>query len=125
MKNIIVLSLVLILQGGLNSFAQTNAAPPSGHVAPRPKGQGQKAVSKPETPGDSAVPSRDTLTRRAEAQREEQAEIRRIAREELLSRQKSTIDYDEAINQIFRSDNDQMGETSIRDTVVTIFPTRH
>ncbi len=46
----------------------------------------------------------------------------RISREGLLTRRKSQQDYGAGLERIFRSDNEQMGETCIRDTVVTIFP---
>ena len=120
MKRIVVLSLVLILQG-LNSFGQTNAVPPTGRPVARP--EGQKAVSKPKTAGDSTVPTQGTLSRRTEARPAGLAAIRRIWREGLLNRRESKKDYGAELEAIFRSRNDQMGETCICDTVVTIFPT--
>jgi hypothetical protein len=119
-KRIVILCCVLILQG-LNSFGQTNAVPPTGQLVPRP--EGQKAVSKPKTAGDSAVPTQGTLSRSTEAQPAELGAIRRISREGLLMPRGSKIDFGAMMERIFRSENDQMGETCIRDTVVTIFPT--
>ncbi len=122
MKRIVVLSFLLILQG-LNSFGQANAVPPTGHSVARPEGQGQKAASKPKSAGDSAVPSQGTLSRSTEAQPADLAAIRRIKREGLLIRRGSKNDFGAMMERIFRSENDQMGETCICDTVVTIFPT--
>jgi hypothetical protein len=118
MKRIVVLSVVLILQG-LNSFGQTNAVPPAGQSLARP--QGPKAVSKPETARNSAVPNQGTLTRSTEAQAADLAVIRRISREGLLKPRSSRIDW-AYMERMFRSENDQMGDTCIRDTIVTIFP---
>jgi hypothetical protein len=120
MKRVVVLSFVLILQG-LNSFGQTNAVPPTGRSVAR--SEAPKPVSKPKTAGDSAVPSQGTLSRSTEAQPADLAAIRRISRERLLLRRGSKIDFGAIMGRIFRSENDQMGETCIRDTVVTIFPT--
>ena len=119
MKRIVVLSFVLILQG-VSSFGQTNAVPPTGRSVARP--QGRQAVSKPKTAGDSAVPTQGTLSRSTEAQPADHAAIRRISREGLLMPRGSKIDFGAKMERIFRSGNDQMGETCICDTVVTIFP---
>lgn len=121
-KRIVVLSFVLILQG-LNSFGQTNSVPPTGHSVARPEGQGQKAVSKLKAADVSAVPTQGTLSRGAEAQPADLAAIRRIRREGMLMHRGSKIDFGAIMERIFRSGNDQMGETCICDTVVTIFPT--
>ena len=118
MKRIVVLSLVLILQG-LNSFGQTNAVPPTGHSVARP--EGQKPGSKPKTAGNSAVPTQGALSRSTEAQPADLAAIRRISREGLLLPRGSKVDW-AFMERLFRSENDQMGDTCIRDTVVTIFP---
>ena len=122
MKRIVILCCVLILQG-LNSFGQTNAVPPTGRSVARP--EGQKAVSKSKTAGDSAVPSQGTVSRSSAAQPADLAAIRRIRREGLLTPRASKIDFGAMLNGVFRSGNDQMGEACICDTVVTIFPTGH
>jgi hypothetical protein len=123
MKRIVILCSVLVLQG-LNSFGQTNAVPPTGQPVARP--EGQKAVSKPKTAktaGATAVPSQGIVTRGTEAQSADLATIRRVQREGLLTPRATKTNYEAALEGIFRPVNDQMGETCIRDTVVTIFPT--
>jgi hypothetical protein len=118
-KRIVVLFFVLILQG-LNAFGQTNAVPPTSHSVPNPELQGQKKASKPKMAG---VPSEGTLSHNADIQPPQLATFRRIKRERLLTPQGANHDFGAALEAIFRPENYQMGETGIRDTVVTIFPT--
>jgi hypothetical protein len=118
-----VLAIVLILQG-LNAFGQTNAVPPAGHPVARPEGQRRAAASK-NTASVPAVPAQRTFSHRTEVQPADLATFRRIKEEGLLTPEisKNGRNTWAATESIFRSDNDQMGETCIRDTYVTIFPT--
>ena len=52
-------------------------------------------------------------------------EVHRIEREGLLRVQGANYDPGAKLEAIFQPENDQMGETCIRDTVVLIFPTGH
>jgi hypothetical protein len=88
---------------------------------PNPEWQGQKAASNSVTVAHPA-PARNSLAHKTEVQPAELATYRRIKKENLLTLQAPVNNHAAAFNTIFGSDNDQMGETRIRDTVVTIFP---
>jgi hypothetical protein len=119
-KRIVVLIFVLMLPG-LDSFGLTNAAPPTARSQARP--QGQTTVSKSKTADAAPVHPQGALSRSTEAKSADLAAVRRISKEGLLAPRKSEVDYGAMLERIFRSENDQMGETSVRDTIVTIFPT--
>lgn len=119
-KSIVAACIILVLQG-LSSFAQTNAAPAKSRPVPRIEGHGQNAAPKPKTPDAPAVPPQGALSHVPQHQLPP-GTMARISREGLLTRRKSQQDYGAGLERIFRSDNEQMGETCIRDTVVTIFP---
>jgi hypothetical protein len=119
MKRIAVLFFVLTLQG-LNAFGQTNTMPPTSRSLPHPELQGAKGAAKPKKAG---VPSGGTLSHNADIQPPQLATFRRIKREGLLTPRRANIDFGAALEAIFRPENDELGETGIRDTVVTIFPT--
>ena len=119
MKRIAVLFLVLTLQG-LNGFGQTNTMPPTSHSLPHPELQGQKAGS---TPKKAGVPSGGTLSHTADILPPQLATFRRIKRESLMTPRGANNDFRAALEAIFRPENDELGETGIRDTVITIFPT--
>ncbi len=120
MKRIVVLCSVLILQG-LNTLGQTNTAPPA-RLLPHPELQGQKTASKPKKVG--ALPG-GTLSHNAGIQPPQLSTFHRIKRESLLMPPEANIDFGAELQAIFRPENDQIGETRIRDTIVTIFPTGH
>jgi len=120
-KIVVVFCSVMILQG-LNTFGQTNAVPPTSHVPPHPELQGQKAASKPKKVG--TLPG-GTLSHNAGIQPPQLSTFHRIKRESLLTPQEAKIDFGADLQAIFQPENDQIGETRIRDTIVTIFPTGH
>ena len=122
MKNVLVLTCVLVL-GVLNATGETNAPPPAGQFVSRPEAQKQMAVVKPKDAVVPAAPAQGVLSRTTEARPADIAAIHRISQEGLLHRTELRKDYWESIETMFRSDNTQMGDECIRDTVVTIFPT--
>jgi hypothetical protein len=122
MKRIVVLCSVMILQG-LNALGQTNAVPPTSDSVSHPELQGQKAAAKLKAASVSAIALPGSLSRSTEIQPRQIVTFRRIKREGLLLPRISKNDPGEALKAIFWRENDQMGETGIRDTVVTIFPT--
>jgi hypothetical protein len=119
MKKIVVLCFVFALQG-LNAFGQTNAVPSTSQSVPRPQLPAQKAAAKPKV---DVVPSRRVLSHEGEIPASELATFRRIERDGLLTPSRPNYNSGAALESIFRSDNDHMGDTCIRDTFVTIFPT--
>jgi hypothetical protein len=121
MKRIVGLCFVLGLQG-LGAFGQTNAAPPASRSVHNPEIQGQKAAAKPSKTG---TVSGNTLSHGSQAQSSQRATFHRIEREGLLRVQGANYDPGAKLEAIFQPENDQMGETCIRDTVVLIFPTGH
>jgi len=120
-KKIVVLCSVLILQE-LNAFGQTNAVPPTSHLLPRPELLAQTTAAGLNVASVSAVSTRGALSRRAEIQPVQSAKFRRIMREGLLLPRISKNDPGAALETIFWSESDRLGETAIRDPVVTIFP---
>jgi len=70
-----------------------------------------------------AAPAQGVLSRTTAVRPSDIAAIHRISREGLLQRPQSQKDYWASIEPMFRSENTQMGDECIRDTVVTIFPT--
>jgi hypothetical protein len=123
MKRVVVLCFVLMVQG-LNSFGQTNATPPAAHPVQHPEPQVQKAVAT-NSVSVPAAPVERTLSRTAEMTPADLAMFRRIKEEGLLAPRRPTSGRNTwaSTESIFRSNNDQMGETCIRDTYITIFPT--
>jgi len=113
---------VFVLQG-LNSFGQTNAAPSTARALARP--EPQKQIAAPNATVNAAVvPPQNTLSHTSEAEPANTALFRRISEERLLVRERPMKDTSWARTEsIFRSDNDQMGDSCIRDTYVIIFPT--
>jgi hypothetical protein len=118
-KRIVVLCFVLVLQG-LNLFGQTNAVPPMGRSVPRPESQQQTPAPKPKPAGG---PSGGILSHETEITPAQIAAFKRIKEEGLLTRRGPVHDYGAELESIFRSKNDQMGDTIVRDPVVLIFPT--
>jgi hypothetical protein len=124
-KRIVVFCAVLIFQG-LSAFGQTNAVPPADHRLARAEWRGQKAASNNivVAPAVRVVPAPRTFSHHSTAPPADMAKFRRIEEEGLLTPgiSKNNRNTWAATESIFRSDNDQMGETCIRDTYVTIFP---
>ena len=125
MKKIIVIFCSVLGLQGFNSIGQTNSVPPAVPVVSVAPSQAPKAPSKPETPGVSAAPAPQALPNhsqvhptRAEATRKS----KRINWVTVLG-VNSDRNFGADVEHAFRSGNDQMGDASIRDTVVTIFPT--
>jgi hypothetical protein len=124
MKKVVVICFVLMWQG-LNSFGQTNnAPPPTSRPVPRPEQPAQKAATNniASAPMVSAHP---TFSHTSEIPPEQLAQFRRIKEEGLLEPGVSRNGRNTwaSVESIFRSDNDQAGDSCIRDTYVTIFPT--
>jgi len=120
MKRIVVFCSVMILQG-LNAFGQTNAAPPA-DLSIRPEGRGPKAASKVNAAGASAVAPPGALSHSSEIQPVKLTTFRRISREGALNPRRSKNDFGAKMEEVFRPQNDQMGEAGIYDPVVMIFP---
>jgi hypothetical protein len=122
MKRIVLVCFALGLSG-LNSFGQTNnAVPPAGRPVSRSVEQGQKAPAEPKAAVVSAPPYQGPLSPSSEAPPADRATIRRMQQEGLLLPQKSKKDVGAIFVEMFQPNNDQVGETRIRDTVVTIYP---
>jgi hypothetical protein len=123
MKKIILLCIVGVLQG-VNAFGQTNAVAPARHPVATHEWRGQMSASNNivRAPG---VSQRSSLQHRSEIKPADEAMFRRIKEEGLLAPRMATTGRNNwaGTESIFRSDNNQMGETCVRDTVVTIFPT--
>jgi hypothetical protein len=140
MSNRIVFISFALAVSGLNLFGQTNSstvkanAPPISGLQSATVSNQTKVVrlrrlpTKTEDTNKAFVASRTILpvkTFSADSDPAETAVFRRIEREYLLQPGgfERPHDFSSKLSSIFRSDNDQMGETSIRDTVITIFPT--
>ena len=123
MKKIILLCIVGVLQV-VNAFGQTNAVVPATPPIATHEWRGQMSASNNivRAPG---VPPRSSVQHRSEVQPANEAVFRRIKEEGLLAPRTATSGRNNwaGTESIFRSDNNQMGETCIRDTVITIFPT--
>ena len=119
-----VLVSSMLLLPGFNSFGQTNVVPPAAQPVSRPALRGQGMVST-NIAGMPVSPSQPTFSHKAETTPADLARFRRIHEEGLLAPVKSRNGRNTwaATESIFRSDNDQMGDSCIRDTYVTIFPT--
>jgi hypothetical protein len=122
MKRIVVLCSVMILQG-LNAFGQTNAVPPTSHLASHPQSHGPKAPATLKGVTVAAISPQSALAQKAEIQAAQQATFRRIEREGLFT-PRANNDPGAPLEAIFWPDSSQMGETEIRDPVTIIFPTR-
>jgi hypothetical protein len=121
MKRIVLLCSILVLPG-LNLMGQTNAAPTKTQSAQRSQEQGQKGASKLKS--QEAPPlTQGSFRHSSEAQPWDLAVFQRVSRDGRLTPSEPKKDFGATLERIFRPDNDQMGETCIRDTVVTIFPT--
>jgi hypothetical protein len=124
MKKIVVFSLVLFLQG-LNSFGQTNTAPSTGHLLPRPEAQGQKGASKLKNAGAPVTPAGGTLSTNTQILPAKLVTSQGVKKQESQWRLWGPVqakDYGAELNGIFQPQNDQADPASIRDTIVTIFP---
>ncbi len=124
MKKIVVVGFVLILQG-LNAFAQTNVVQLASQSVPYPELREQKPVAKHKTASVSVVLPKSTLSRNPKNQPEQSVIFHRISREGLLIPRISKDDPGAALETVFGSQNNQLGETGIRDPSVIIFPTGH
>ena len=120
MKRIVLLCGILVLKG-LNLLGQTNAVLANSQSVPRSQGQAQKGASKLRSQEATPLPQ-GSFRHSTEAQPWDLAVIQRASRDGLLIPSESRKDFGMALERIFRPDNDQMGGTDIRDTVVTIFP---
>lgn len=122
MKKIVVLCFIWTLQG-LNAFGQANALPPTSHsVPPHPELKAQKGAARLKTVSVAVVSPLGALSRRTEIQPVQTATFRRIEQAGLLMTRISKNDPGAALETIFRPENDQWGDTGIRDPVITIFP---
>jgi hypothetical protein len=117
MKKIAILSAVLCLQS-LNSFGGTNAVPPVANSATPSQAGQQKPAAKNKSANDGPVSS-PVLTHRGEAAPEEQAALRRIARDNLLMYRPAPRDYNAELKSIFPALTDP---NTVSDTIVTIYP---
>ena len=111
MKIIFTLCAVMTL-GGLTAFGQTNSVPQKVQ-SPAPA---QKTDAKPKNAGEWREVARTSET-------PEQIAAARQSISHRLFKQTSVNDYNTEIDQIFHSGNDQAGNTEVRNTIVTIYPT--
>jgi hypothetical protein len=112
-KKIVILCSVLIL-GGMNSFGETNSVPQKVQSAPPP----QKTAAKPKSNKDSRE-----ITRTKQSP-EEAAAAHQTLRQRLF-RPQTVSDYGAEVNQIFFPGSDQVADTMVRNTIVTIYPSGH
>jgi hypothetical protein len=123
MKKIIVLSIALTLQG-LTAFGQTNAVPPASQSAWPDGLQGQPGAARLGHAIDSVVSPHVTLSRNAEIQPVSLAPFRQIALNGSLAPEELNNDPGLMLETIFQPVDDQMADTRISDTIITIFPSR-
>ena len=126
-NRIVLIAFALVVQG-LNSFGQTNSSSAPARPLPQPA-----PPLRPTAERDAAgisflqrtnLVAGETVLFSKEADPAETAVFRRIEREGLFKPRSvsNDRDYGKMLSGLFRSGNDQMGESSIRDTVITIFP---
>jgi hypothetical protein len=153
--NRIVLILFVLVVTGLSSFGQTNASPGKDAAAvslPQQTNQTKVLPANPLPPPPQKLPAKlndtniasvyaprvlSTTVVSAEPDEAQTALFRRIEREGLLKpgnfhgdqrfqeRNFGERSMGEKMRSIFRSDNDQMGDTSIDGAYDIIFPTGH
>ena len=124
MKKLVVLFSVLVLQG-LNSFGQTNAAPPASAAVPRVETPVAKTPPV-QTPAVVTTPPAVAPTETTDASVGQSVVLRQNKHTGgKLKGIQADKNFGASMHEIFRSDNDQMGDNSIRDAVVVIYPTGH
>jgi hypothetical protein len=122
-KFLMVCCGVLFLQA-VNALGQTNAAPAGRQPVSRGQSQGEKGASKLKNATPSVAPPQGSFRHSTEmAPSDYAAAIQRASREGLLVPTAPAKNYGPTLEGIFRGYSDQAGETCIRDTVITIFPT--
>jgi hypothetical protein len=115
MKRIATLSCVIFLPGlGLSVLAaDTNSVP----------ARVQNAVPQATRTNNPALPANVDLSNGAQLRPHETAAMKRRAQEKALAAQRAKPDYNGEINAIFHPGNDQVGDTVIHDTIITVYPT--
>jgi hypothetical protein len=123
-KKVVMICSVVVLQA-LSSLGDTNAAPSTAQ-APVSKSAvpPQKPVAKANPPANTTTnPDQRDLSHESMPPARMFA-VQHAAQEHLLI-PAATNDYNAELNEIFWPGNDQAGETEVRNTIVTIFPTGH